>query len=295
MGVIRTLAAVLICASVGLPAAPAAVVVTYESSVEAFDEALHGLQAALATNGVQTVDLRSPGSEGALAQALTGREVRVVVAMGSQALAAVRSRNPGVPVIATMVLHPKDGSSISGYLDVEVPLSTVLAEMRLLLPQRRRVGILRSPARSRQTAEEIQASARKEGFTAVVMDCDGPANLLRALGALKGKVDFLLCFPDADLYNSVTIKPLILAALEDRLPVVGFSPAFVRAGAAAGVYPDYYEIGRQTAEMTLRVIRGEERGLAEGPRKVRAAVNERVARLLGIAFETRSGTVAVFR
>jgi ABC-type uncharacterized transport system substrate-binding protein len=141
----------------------------------------------------------------------------------------------------------------------------------------------------------MEAAARKEGYTAVVVDCDAPADLLKSIEALKGRVDFVLCFPDAELFNAVTIKPLILASLQDRLPVIGFSPAFVRAGAAAGIYPDYQDIGRQTAEMALRVMRGEDRTSGEGPRKVRAAVNQRVARLLGVEFRTDSSAVEVLR
>ena len=129
----------------------------------------------------------------------------------------------------------------------------------------------------------------------MVVECDGPARLLKALAALKGKVDLLLTFPDPDLYNPVTIKPLILNALENRLPVVGFSPAFVRAGAVAGIYPDYRETGRQAAELVLRALHGEERVAGDGPAKVRVAVNERVARLLGIEFGATPFPVEVFR
>jgi putative tryptophan/tyrosine transport system substrate-binding protein len=115
------------------------------------------------------------------------------------------------------------------------------------------------------------------------------------MASLKGKVDFVLCFPDPDFYNSVTIKPLVLASLEARLPLVGFSPAFVRAGAAAGIYPDYRETGRQVAELAQRMMRSEERIADEGPSKVKVAVNQRVARLLGIEFHAVSFPVEEFR
>jgi len=115
--------------------------------------------------------------------------------------------------------------------------------------------------------------------------------LLKAVASLKGKVDFLLCSPDPDLYNAVTIKPLILASLDGRLPVVGFSPAFVRAGAAAGIYADYRESGRQAAAMATRLLRGEERAAVEEPSKVRVAVNQRMLHLLGLEF--RSGAYAI--
>lgn len=289
---IRGLIAALILGSAATPGA-AAVVVVYESGVEAFRDALGGVRAAIGPAAIQAVDLRTSDSESRLTQALVG-DVQVVVAMGSPALAAVKARAPGAPVIATMILHPRDTSGISAYLEVELPFKAILAEIRTVLPQYRRVGIIRSPAAA-PAGDVLELAARKEGYSALVLVSDGPANLLRAVKSLKDKVDFLLCLPDASLYNSVTIKPLLLAALEDRLPVIGFSPGFVQAGAAAGVYPDYYEIGRQTGELVLRALRGETRSIGETPRKARTAVNERVARLLGIGFQTGSGAVEVLR
>ena len=288
-------AAVVLLVWAGASAAHAAVLVAYESGVEAYAEALEGLKEVLGPGGVQVLDLRTAGNEPELPRLLAARNVRIVVAMGSQALAAVRSHNAAVAVIATMVFRSNDLAGIIGHVDVEVPLSSLLAEIRALLPQHRRVGIIRSRGPRGQTLEAIEGAARREGFIAVVVDCDGPANLLRLVGELKGTVDFLLCFPDADLYNSVTIKPLILATLQQRLPVVGFSPAFVRAGAVVGIYADYRDVGRQTAEMVLRAARGEEQGGEEAPRKLHAAVNQRVARLLGIEIRTDSLPVEVFR
>jgi ABC-type uncharacterized transport system substrate-binding protein len=167
--------------------------------------------------------------------------------------------------------------------------------MRALWPGRTRAGIIRNPALSRYSAEALEARARQEGFLPVLVDCDKPANLLKALAALKGKVDFVICCPDPDLYNSVTIKPLVLASLEGRLPLVGFSPAFVRAGAATGIYPDYRDSGRQAAGMAERLLRGEDGGPDTGPRRIQVAINQRVARLLGIDFRTGALPVEVFR
>jgi ABC-type uncharacterized transport system substrate-binding protein len=119
--------------------------------------------------------------------------------------------------------------------------------------------------------------------------------LLKALSALQGKVDFVLCMPDPDLYNAVTIKPLVMASLEHRLPLVGFSPSFVRAGAAAGIFPDYRDLGRQAAEMAQHLLRGEERTADESPRKLQVAINQRVARLLGVDFRGDTLAAEVYR
>jgi len=282
------------CAAAALPVAHAAIVVAYESGVDAYVEALAGMEAGLDAHSARAIDVHAAGGLGALERALASPDARLVITVGSRALAEVQSRHPAAPVLATMVLHG-GGEAPAGRLEVEVGLAAQLEAIHTLLPRAQRVGIIRDPARSRYTTEMLESRARKLGFTAVVVECGGAAQLLKAVTSLKGKVDVLLCFPDPELYNAVTIKPLILASIDLRLPVVGFSPAFVRAGAAVGIYADYREVGRQTAAMAGRYLRGEERLGKEEPFKVRVSINQRVARLLGVEFRTRGLAVEVLK
>jgi len=286
------LAPVLLAAAVAEPA-PGSVVVVAESGVAAYGEALEGLRAGLGPGVARVVDLGGAGGAGELRRSLEAREARVVVAVGTRALAELRARRIALPVVATMVLRGSE-PELAGQIDLDVPLGAQLAAVRGMLPRALRAGIIRNPDRSRYSAEALEGQGRKEGYTLVVADCDGPGHLLRVVGSLKGKVDFLLCLPDPDLYNAVTIQPLVLAAIEYRLPIVGFSPAFVRAGAAVGVYPDYRALGRQAAEMALRVERGQSSGGEESPAQFRVAVNQRVIRLLGLDLKAPPGT-EVFR
>jgi len=277
------------------PAVQAGIVVAYESGVEAYAEAVGGIRDGMGTTLPVWIDLHSPDGPEQLSRALGAHGLRLVIAVGRPALEEVQSRKPAAPVIASMVLHGPETEVLAGHVDLDIALAAQLGAMRALLPHCNRVGLIRSPQHCRYSAETLAARARKEGFALLVVDCDGAAHLLKAVAALKGKVDFLLCLPDPDLYNPVTIKPLILASLEDRLPIVGFSPAFVHAGAAVGIYPDYREAGRQAAELALRVMRGEERTGDDSPAKLRVAVNQRVARLLGLEFAAAPFPVEAFR
>ncbi len=277
------------------PPVQAGIVVAYESEVDAYTEAVEGLRAGMGGTLPAMIDLHAPGGGAELDRAVAARDVRLVIAVGSHALAEVQNRKPAAPVVAAMVLRGPQTENLAGHVDLDIALATQLGAIKALLPHCTRVGIIRNPQRSRYSAEALEARARKEGFNPAVVDCDRAAHLLKALAAFKDKVDFLLCLPDPDLYNAVTIKPLILTSLEHRLPIVGFSPAFVRAGAVAGIYPDYRETGRQVAELALRMVRGEERVADDSPAKVRVAVNQRVARLLGIEFASAPFPVEVFR
>ena len=291
MGIVSTLGRLLL-AAVTFPASHAAIIVVSEPGVEAYTQAVEGVAAVLGPNTFHVVALRE--GDPAFSRILSARDTQLVIAVGRRALAAVQPLRGSLPVISTMALRGQDGEA-SGQVDLDVSIPLQCAALRALWPQHPRVGIIRNPARARYSAEVLESRIRKEGFLPVIVDCDSPAGLLKALAALKGKVDFLLSFPDPDLYNPATIKPLVLASLESRIPIVGFSPAFVRAGAAAGIYPDYREVGRQTAEMALRLLRGDDKSTDEGPRKIQLAVNQRIVRLLGVEFQTTALPVEVFR
>jgi len=269
----------------------AGILVVYESGVDAYAEAVAGIVAALGTASARLVDLQ-PRSD--LGKSLNGPDVQAVIAVGGRALADVESRTPRVPVIALMVVHapPRDAG---GLIELELPLTVQLETIRSIWPNHTRAGLIRNPAHTKHFPDEIESHAHKAGFSVVVMDCPGPSQLLKTFSAMKGKVDFVLALPDPDLFNAVTIKPLVLASIENGLPIIGYSRAFVRAGAVAGVYPDYSETGKQAAEMARRLIRGEDRWVVEPPRSIRIAVNQRVERLLGIELRPAKTPVEVIR
>jgi ABC-type uncharacterized transport system substrate-binding protein len=108
---------------------------------------------------------------------------------------------------------------------------------------------------------------------------------------LKGKADIVLALPDNSIYNNATVQALILASLQSGTPVVGFSAAFVRAGAAAGIFADFRDAGRQAAEIALHARPSR---TPDQPRKLTVAVNQRIVRLLGVKYD-HNAQVTVFR
>jgi len=106
-------------------------------------------------------------------------------------------------------------------------------------------------------------------------------------------VDFLIAVPDAELYNSATVQPLLLASLEQRLPIVGFSAAFVRAGALIGIYPNFRDLGRQTGGFIPKLWAGRNAPIEDGVRSTVLAINQRVIRLMGLEPKTMEGVVIV--
>ena len=271
-----------------MPAAAAGrqVVVVTTSAVEAFDEAVQGIRRGLGPDfDIEIVDLaaKSPG----LSSRVNGNSL--LIAVGNTALQSA-SQLGAQPVIATMVLRADLAANRArppnGAVIVDLSFADILDGLSKAFPGKTRAAAILGPGAGLRPAPELIAQAKAAGVALQVVDCPLPENLIQSLVALREHVDFIWCPPDSTLFNSTTIKPLILASLKNRLPLVGFSASFVRAGGVAGIYPDYFEVGRQTGEMAHKLLAGANPGPIEGPRRTRVATNPRVARLMGLRMPT---------
>ena len=274
-------------------AALPSVVVVASAGVEAHRSAVEGIQAAMGMTAsqIRVLDLTEARSEQKSGVSLAAQGVRVIIAVGSEALEIVSAGRPPVPVISTMVLrHTADKdlslARVAATVSLDVSIEDMAARLKKIFPGKTRLGIIRNPASGRYTLAQLQARVQPLGFAVKVVDATGPEQLLPALMSLKGQVDLVWCIPDGLLYNSVTIKPLILASLENRLPLIGFSESFARAGAALGVYPDFYDIGLQTGEAARQIMENQPLRAPDGPRKLKLAVNQSVLRLFGLRYSS---------
>jgi putative ABC transport system substrate-binding protein len=280
----------LLTAKLGKPAGPVEprIVVVTETGVEAYGEALRGFELRL-KSAARVVDL----SDGAALKSALAPSPVLVVALGSGALTALADSHSDAPVLLSMVLDEATRGAklhLAGSVHLDMALSQVLDEVAALFPGKTRVTIICNP-RHPWVEAPSSTNVRQQGFTIQSVECSSAEDLLRTFLFLRGKTDFVVALPDSTLYNSATIRPLILASLENRLPLIGFSAAFVRSGASMGVYADFEDIGQQTAETAQRIMTGQSQAAHEGPRRHITAVNQRVLRLLGMDYKQREGLV----
>ena len=93
------------------------------------------------------------------------------------------------------------------------------------------------------------------------------------------KVDVMWSLADSHVFTPKTTSALILASLRRGIPLFGLSTAHVRAGAVAALYCDYADVGRQTGQTALHILRGEQARTipVAVPRTVTLALNLRSA------------------
>jgi ABC-type uncharacterized transport system substrate-binding protein len=282
------MASVCRCASAGSNRFP--IVTTSVDS--AFGAAIDGIQGVLAAHSISAPILRMPEDEAALRQELNGAACPLAIAVGIDAVRSVSAVNGRIPLVATMTfrgdveaLRLQNGNEIrtagAVWLDLSVP--AVAAGLRSVFPQAAKLGVVHDLSLP-HSVEAEQANALPSGVSVKTVPCGSASELISSIRALRGQVEFLICLPDSRLYNKTTVEPLILASIEHKVPLVGFSASFARAGAAVGIYPDFAEVGRQTAMLCERVLAPSAGAHDEFPRRTSIAVNERVLHLLGREF-----------
>lgn len=101
----------------------------------------------------------------------------------------------------------------------------------------RRVGVLYH-SKSAVSVKRLVAMREAAGnsFELVAVDLDSMKSVSSGIKQLfRKKVDVVWTTADASVYNTSVIKVLLLESMRSKIPVFGFSKAFVEAGAAFGI------------------------------------------------------------
>lgn len=281
----------------------AAIVAVSSADVQAYDEALEGMRASWADAGAfQILKLDRNGGLDNIAEAFSTVMPGILICVGSSALRAAKLLPREIPFFSTMVLASPSPADVprppAGVITLDVPIRLVASRLKALFPETKSLGVIRSAGSSADDKAEFSAAGAATGLRVLSEDCSSLKQLLTVFQSFRGRADFVLCQPDSALFNATTIKPLIRRSLELRLPIVGFSDAFARSGAAVGIYPDFYDIGAQTAGTVEMFQKGRPSPDVQRPRQVRATINQRVLRIHGLRYKPPkddSGDAVVLR
>jgi ABC-type uncharacterized transport system substrate-binding protein len=211
----------------------------------------------------------------------------LVVTAGSDALRKALGRPDSPPIIATLLPRQsyerilaenrKPGRITAIYLDQ--PAARQAAFLRQLLPDQKRFGMLVS-METRSTLPQFRQAFSNAGLTLDVEDADTERALLPALNTLLEHTAALVAIPDNSIYRRNNIKAILITAFRHQRPVIGYSPAFVTAGALAALHTTPTQVARQTAD--LIIAHGTSLPQPSGPNNFAVAINANVAQSLGL-------------
>jgi hypothetical protein len=166
---------------------------------------------------------------------------------------------------------------------IDQPYRRYFDLIRMAVPRAGRVGLL-IHASDIESIDIIAESASQLDLTLKTSIVSNERNIGEALSSILNDIDVLLALPDSRIHNSHTISHILTTAYHNNIPVIGFSSAYVKAGAAAAIYTSPDDIARQLSDVVLEVIfNGHVNRRLQHATYFSVSVNFEVARSLGLA------------
>lgn len=281
-----------LCAALLAGAAPAraaqvALVLSEEGG--AFSEAAEAVSSELRSAGhrIQAITTPLRAEDGAVLNASA-----LIVTFGTRAAQIIAGLAPRSLVLHTLLprsayerlpQRTEDARRTSAVF-IDQPANRQIELLRLALPDWSRVALIVG-RESSELGARLQANARERRLRPVLEQVSDEIDLYPTLQRVLAEPTILLAIPDAALYNNRTISNILLTAYHHRSPVVGFSPAYVKAGALLALYSTPAQIGQQAGEIARHGLAGGSLPAASAPRYFHVGTNPYVARSLGINLE----------
>ena len=210
----------------------------------------------------------------------------IIITIGTKATLAILEKPMDIPVVFSMVLAPPEkllrNPRTTGIL-LDIPVEKQLLWLKRMCPMIERVGILYSRTDDLWVKRAMRISSGL-GLEIVPLRLDTPSMLPDMLDTLEQEADALWAVPDGAIYNTVISPQIILFCLRHKIPFMGLSSNFTRAGALLSLDCDYRKIGEQTAALAKDVLSGQDPSrIPPGyPARIIPALNIHTARLLGL-------------
>ncbi|WP_228099283.1 MULTISPECIES: ABC transporter substrate-binding protein [unclassified Granulicatella] len=217
----------------------------------------------------------------------------VILAIATPAAQAVAAQSDSKPILFTAVTDPisaelvesmeKPGANVTGTSD-QTSVNKQVALLKKLLPQVKKVGILYT---TNERNSEIQSKLAKDvleqaGYETILKGISHSNDVQDAARSILSQSDAV--YITTDNVISSTINLVVEASLEKKVPVFGGSETDVKAGVLFSYGTNYDKLGRQTAHLAVKVLKGEkvENIPAEYPKDLDVLVNEETAKAFQI-------------
>ncbi|MBU1486777.1 ABC transporter substrate-binding protein, partial [bacterium] len=208
----------------------------------------------------------------------------VVFTLGTRASKLAKEGLEYLPVVFSMVLDPGMivGPNITG-VSLDIPAGMKLKEVKRILPDIKRIGLIYSPG-TISKYREISQVCRELDLQLITRKIDDRKDLPGALKGISRQIDCFLMIPDPKIYFPKSVEHLLLESLRRKFPVIGLSSFYTKAGALISFDCDYKDLGRQAGEITLKILDGEKPAniQPQKPRKIKFSLNLLAAQRLDI-------------
>lgn len=98
-------------------------------------------------------------------------------------------------------------------------------------------------------SKNIKKCAKKFGIKTYTVNTSAEDNMTANVKKALDNSDLLLALPDKSIYNSNTVKNILLTSYRHRKPVIAFSRNFVNAGALASLHSSIEQVAQNASNL----------------------------------------------
>ncbi|MBB3266477.1 putative ABC transport system substrate-binding protein [Azospirillum sp. OGB3] len=211
----------------------------------------------------------NPATAAQIARQFAGSRPDVIVPISTPSAQAVVASTRDIPVVFTAVTDPvgaqlvrsldKPGANVTGVSDM-APVAEHVALIREIVPSVKRLGVLYNAGEPNSVSlvKALKDEAQKAGLTVVEATATKSADAQPAARSLVGKADAIYVPLDNTVVSA--LESVVAVGQQAKLPVFSADTDSVARGTVASIGFDYRQVGRQTGEAVVRILKGEKPG-----------------------------------
>ncbi|MGO2278690.1 MULTISPECIES: ABC transporter substrate-binding protein [unclassified Psychrobacter] len=193
----------------------------------------------------------------------------VIVAIATPSAQSVAASTSSIPLVFSAVTDPVaaklvpkldgSGTNVTGASDA-LPYEPQIDLMRQIIPSLKNVGYVYSPGEVNSTIilKNLKEKLTPLGINVLEAPAQRSNDIAMAARSLEGKVDMIYTSTDNNVVSAY--ESLYQIAKQSKIPLIASDTSSVERGAVAALGVNYYELGRETGKIVVRILNGEEAG-----------------------------------
>lgn len=199
-----------------------------------------------------------------IADKLVNDKSDLILAIATPAAQAVANKTKDIPILVTAVTDPasaklvatneKPGGNVTGTSDLN-PIKEQMGLLKELVPDVKTVGMLycSSEANSAFQVGLAREELKSMGIEAVDFTVSNSNEIQQVVQSMAGKVQAI--YAPTDNMIAAGMANVSSVASAAKLPIVVAEPGMVENGGLATYGLSYYNLGKQTAAMAVRILK----------------------------------------
>ncbi|MDY5601123.1 MAG: ABC transporter substrate-binding protein [Schaalia hyovaginalis] len=242
--------------------------ITQITTHPSLDAAREGFKKAFEDAGLE-VEFDEQNAQGdqatatSIASKFAGADLDLVLAIATPSAQAAAQAITGTPILFTAVTDPVSaqlvdsldapGSNVTGTTDMN-PVADQISLVKQFAPGAKSVGIIYSSGEvnSEVQVELAKEAADKEGLEVVETTVTNSSEVQQAAQDLASKVDAIYVPTDNTVVSA--FASVVQSAEDAKIPLIAGEGDSVANGGLATYGIDYFELGRQTGEMAIKIL-----------------------------------------